>query len=173
MEILGFLVTGLIVGSISGALGIGGGVLLIPILMWVFQFDHRTANGTTLAVLCLPVFWGAVVNYYREDLLNVQAAFFIACGFAVGAFFSSMAVPYVPHGVLRILFALLLLYMGILLFFSHPDVRSASLALVIVGLSWLAFLGLKILGRHYRPRDLGKTIEELHKPDSTEPDYYI
>jgi uncharacterized membrane protein YfcA len=172
IEILAFLLTGLIIGVISGTLGIGGGVLLIPILMWVFKFPHQTATGTTLAVLVPPIGLAAALNYYRHNMLDVRAAIWIAISFAIGAYFGSLAVPHIPREILRLLFGLMLIYIGVLILYDQ-DVISAAGGLIVVGVSWVAFLGLKRLGRRYRPRQLGESIQQFQKPHTSEPDYHI
>jgi uncharacterized membrane protein YfcA len=172
IEILGLILTGLIIGVISGTLGIGGGVLLIPVLIWFFKFPPQTATGTTLAVLVPPIGLAAALNYYRHDMMDVHAAIWIAISFAIGAFFGSLAVPYIPKEILRVLFGLLLIYMGIL-FLLDQHIKSAAWGLIVVGISWVAFLGLKALGRRYQPQRLGASIQRFQKPHTSEPDYHI
>src|SRR5438105_129421 len=86
MTILFYIVTGLGIGVISGLLGIGGGVLLVPVLVWFFKFQHTEAVGTTLAVLVPPIGLMAAIEYYRRGQLNLQAAGIIAAAFVLGCY---------------------------------------------------------------------------------------
>src|SRR5262245_66341423 len=67
MTILFYIVAGLGIGGISGLLGIGGGVLLVPVLVWFFNFEHTKAVGTTLAVMVPPIGLMAALEYYQRN----------------------------------------------------------------------------------------------------------
>src|SRR5262245_5360448 len=87
-HILIYLVLGVTIGGMSGALGIGGGVILVPALIWLLDFDQKAAAGTTLAVLAVPVLVPSVWKYYEQGLIeskHLQAAAWIAVAFAVGS----------------------------------------------------------------------------------------
>jgi hypothetical protein len=82
--VLAYLALGLTIGLISGALGIGGGVLIVPALVWLFRFDYLRATGTSLAVLVLPVVALGAWRYYSAGRVDVTAAVCIAVAFFVG-----------------------------------------------------------------------------------------
>ena len=126
MRILGFLLVGLTVGGISGLCGIGGGVLLVPILVWLFGFDQPKAAGTTLATLVLPVALPAAWRYYSYRLMDLEAAVCIAVAFAVGGYVSAGFAHHVPERVLRQAFGLLMLYIGARFLLSASSTRIAS-----------------------------------------------
>ncbi|TMQ33044.1 MAG: sulfite exporter TauE/SafE family protein [Planctomycetota bacterium] len=96
MQVLLLLIIGLSIGAISGALGIGGGVLLIPALIWLCRYDFPKAAGTTLAVLVPPIGLPAAWLYYKRDLIDVQAAVWIALAFALGAILGASIAHYLP-----------------------------------------------------------------------------
>jgi uncharacterized membrane protein YfcA len=177
MTLLIYVLVGLGVGLISGALGIGGGVLLIPLLMGVFHFSHREAIGTTLGVLVLPVLIVAAWRYDHYGFLNRQAAVCIALGFAIGApfgaeFVSNVTEHWLP--LLRILFGLTLIYIGVrYVLDTDNQATSALLGLISVAVSLLAFWYLRMLGRRYQPRTLAHEIEQFQQRKPDEPDYYI
>lgn len=83
---LGLVLTGLFAGTMSGLVGIGGGVVIVPILVFLFGFNQHMAQGTTLAVLIPPVGLLAAFAYYRAGHVNVPAAALVATGFVVGGF---------------------------------------------------------------------------------------
>jgi uncharacterized protein len=176
MNILWYIAAGLGVGVASGMLGIGGGVLLVPLLIWVFHFDHHKALGTTLAIMVPPVGLLAAWEYYRRDAVDLPAAVFIAASFVVGAYLGAKLVfsPYIPVSLLRLLFGMMLIYIGgRFLLASNKDVASAFIGLVAVGLAWLAYIGLWALGRHHLRPNLGDKIRELEQPEKPSGDYYI
>src|SRR5437660_1737198 len=120
-------VIGLAVGVISGLLGIGGGVLVIPALVSLFHFSQTRAIGTSLGMLLPPIGIFAFMEYYRGGNVNVGASLILAGGFAIGAYFGGKWVNTgkVPEDVLRTLFAVLLLYIaGSFLFRQQPKVRA-------------------------------------------------
>lgn len=175
MEIILYLLVGLFVGGISGTLGIGGGVLLIPILVWIFGFDHQKATGTTLAVLVPPIGLLAAWEYYQKGLMDLPAALFIATTFVIGAYGGALLMPLIPVVQLRLFFGLLLIFVAVrFLLASDSEVASAFVGLLAVGLAWVVYVGLRWLGRRYPSRpDLQATIQASKEKSRSEADYYI
>ena len=116
-NILSILI-GLIAGISSGFFGIGGAVILIPVLVYVFKFSQHLAQGTTLATLLLPIGILAVMKYYKSGNVNIQVALFIALGFVIGGFIGASFVQVVPGPVLKKTFAVMLLGISIYMFFG-------------------------------------------------------
>jgi uncharacterized protein len=140
----GLLAFGLAIGFLSGMTGIGGGVLLVPGLVLLFGLSQTEAQGTSLAVLMLPVVAFAVMVYYQNGFIRVFNVTFIAGGFAAGAFVGAKLVPHVPIHWLRCGLGLLLLYVAMLFVFDagkHP-VRAAlpAGAALLLGKLWSLFL---------------------------------
>ncbi len=109
---------GLISGVLSGLFGIGGGVLIVPALIYVAGFNQHQATGTSLAVLLPPVGLAAVLEYYRNGNVDFRAAVIIAlCVFAgggVGAYIANkIAGPY-----LRLAFGIFVVVLGGYLIFG-------------------------------------------------------
>ncbi|MBA4062592.1 MAG: permease [Isosphaera sp.] len=126
MTTVGLLVLGLAVGLLSGMLGIGGGIVLIPALVLLFGFTQAEAQGTSLAVLSLPVAVFAALVYYDNGFVRPKVVAFIVVGFAFGAYLGARLVPHVPPGALRVGFGALLLYAGLLQVFDIRPTRMAS-----------------------------------------------
>lgn len=179
MRILLYLGIGLSVGSVSGLLGIGGGVLLVPMLLWLFGPEQQTrAAGTTLAVLILPVLLPAVYRYYAQDLLrldDLKAALWIAPAFAVGGFLGASLVPHLPVAFLRVGFGLILMYIAMRsILSSDSEAENAAFALITVAFAWIGYQGLRRLGRrHPPPPDLGATIRSGREHRRSWSDYSI
>ncbi|MCI0458801.1 MAG: TSUP family transporter [Gemmataceae bacterium] len=177
MSILLYLVIGLGIGLVSGALGIGGGVLLLPALMWLGRLDQRSAAGTTLAVLVVPVVLPAVWHYYEAGYLDLKVAGWVAAGFAVGGYLGAFLTVnhYLPDAALRLLFGLLMLYIAVrLIVHADSEVVNAGAGLAAVVFAWLGFLALRALGRRHLSRpSLRDKIREAEQQDRGGPDYYI
>ncbi|GIW82728.1 MAG: hypothetical protein KatS3mg105_4535 [Gemmatales bacterium] len=118
---------GIAVGIASGLLGIGGGIVLVPGLVYLFQFTQKEAQGTSLAVLSLPVLLFAAVVYYKRGFVHLPSAGWVALGFVVGAYIGASLVVHVPVHVLRTLFGLVLLYLGFMMIMTtrRPTPRQA------------------------------------------------
>lgn len=111
--LLGFLLTGLLAGTFSGFLGIGGGIILIPALVYVFGFSQKMAQGTTLAAMVPPIGILAAMVYWKNGNVDLKAAAFIALGFLIGGLIGGVTVQYIPEVLLRKGFALVLIFFAI------------------------------------------------------------
>jgi uncharacterized membrane protein YfcA len=104
----GFLATGLLAGVASGLFGIGGGLVIIPMLVFVFGMDQHAANGTSLVALLLPVGAFAVWNYWQAGKIgqdHLQAGLWVALGIAIGAHIGSQIAVGLDPVMLRRIFA--------------------------------------------------------------------
>ena len=141
IKVLVYLGIGLGVGSLSGTLGIGGGVLLVPALIWLCQFEPARAAGTSLAVLMIPVCMPAAWKAFGQGRVDLEAALWIAGAFVIGAYGGSSVVPYLSAGTLRLLFGLPMIGIGIrFLLASLPGIDNLAVAItatLLVGLGWL------------------------------------
>jgi len=101
-----FLLTGVIAGIASGMFGIGGGLVIIPILVFAFGMDQHAASGTSLVALLLPVGAFAVWNYWQAGKIHAEhlrAGVWLALGLAVGAYGGSkLAIGLDPLTLRRI-----------------------------------------------------------------------
>lgn len=116
MQIL-YLCIGLIAGLFSGFLGIGGGIILIPSLIYFFSMTQHQAQGTTLAIMLPPVFLFAVLKYYSSGNVNVPIAIFASIGLTLGAYIGASLVINVPDLVLKRIFGCLLVLVGMKMVF--------------------------------------------------------
>ncbi len=113
MNIIVYITLGLLAGIISGSLGIGGGVIMVPLLVMVFGLTQHQAQGTALAVMLPPVFILAVMQYYWAGNVKVQMAIFIALGFIFGGFIGAHVVQNIPSAYLKRMFGIFLILVGI------------------------------------------------------------
>jgi uncharacterized membrane protein YfcA len=99
--------------------GIGGGILFVPALVWLFKMDQHTAQGTSLGALLLPVGLLAFLEYYRSGHADIRVAALLAVGFLVGGYFGGAYAQMVSEGSLRRIFAAALVAAGAWMFFQH------------------------------------------------------
>lgn len=92
---------GLIVGVLVGLLGIGGGVVLVPALVYLLQMDQHLAQGTSLFVLLPPIGLGALRQYWRQGQVDLRAGILCAFGMLVGAYGGSLVAMPIPSRHLR------------------------------------------------------------------------
>jgi uncharacterized membrane protein YfcA len=112
---------GLGAGMSSGLFGIGGGVLIVPALVYLLDFPLHRAVGTSLAVLLPPIGAAAVYAYYRAGHIDWPAAIVLAATVFFGAWMGAMLATHLDEYWLRNLFGAFLIALGCYtLFFSHP-----------------------------------------------------
>lgn len=115
MAILLQLLTGLLVGVFSGLLGIGGGIILVPLLMLAYGLKAQVAVGTSLVALLLPVGALGVYQFWKNGIIstsNFKMGFLIAIGIFFGALFGSKLAIILPEKTLRYIFAFTLFIVG-------------------------------------------------------------
>lgn len=119
MATAGLLVIGLIAGTLSGLLGVGGATIMIPALLIFYKTSQHMAQGTSIAALLLPVGALALVKYHQTGNVNWKFALLIALGFLVGGLIGATFAQPTPDVWLKKAFGLYLLIIAIqMLFFS-------------------------------------------------------
>ena len=113
------LLVGLVVGMVSGVVGIGGGILFVPALVWLVGMDQHRAQGTSLGALLLPVGLFAFLEYYRKGNADLHVALLLGAGFLVGGYFGAVGAQHIPELWLRRIFALTLFAVGGHMWFSR------------------------------------------------------
>ena len=107
--ILSLILIGILAGVLSGLVGVGGGIIMVPLLVMFFGFNQHQAQGTSLAVLAVPVTAVAVFNYYKEGQINIKYAAIIAAFFVIGSIFGSKLALTLDQKMLKKIFAVVLL----------------------------------------------------------------
>jgi len=113
MKSMMLVLLGLTAGVLSGLIGIGGGIILIPALILFFGFSQHLAQGTTLAAMIPPIGLLATYVYYKHGDVDVISAALIACGFFVGGFVGAKMAVHVNTIVLGRIFGVTLILIGI------------------------------------------------------------
>ncbi|MGA3262582.1 MAG: sulfite exporter TauE/SafE family protein [Terracidiphilus sp.] len=113
------LLVGLVVGMVSGVVGIGGGVLFVPALIWLLGMSQHKAQGTSLGALLAPVGLFAFMEYYRKGNADLRVALLLAAGFLVGGYFGAAGAQHIPEVWLRRIFAVTLVAIGGRMWFTR------------------------------------------------------
>ena len=116
MDTLLSLGVGVAIGIISGMIGLGGGVFLIPILVYAYGMDQHRAQGTSVATLLLPIGALAFWKYYNAGNVDLKVAALMAAGFFVGGYFGGGWAQAVPTPLLRRIFAVSLAGIAVKMF---------------------------------------------------------
>ena len=114
--VLILLFIGLIAGILSGLIGIGGGIIMVPMLL-LLGFSQQQAQGTSLAALLPPVTLFAVINYHKAGFIDWRYAIIISLVFVIGGYFGSKIAINIDQKTLKKIFGILLLCIGTKMFF--------------------------------------------------------
>lgn len=117
-EIIILLVVGLLAGIISGTLGVGGGILIVPALVFFMGFSQHEAQGTSLAFMLPPIGILAAINYSKQGYINWKYAIILSLVFVAGAYIGSIISINLPAKVLKKVFGIFMLVAAIKMIFS-------------------------------------------------------
>ncbi|MEW6233503.1 MAG: TSUP family transporter [Chloroflexota bacterium] len=118
-SILPFLLLGLLAGTLSGLIGIGGGVIIVPALVFLFGLSQHQAQGTTLALLIPPIGILAAWTYYRQGYVDLRIAAFVCLGFFFGGLLGARIATSLSNIVLERIFGVALLLIALKMIFAR------------------------------------------------------
>jgi len=118
MDIFLLVLVGLAAGILSGLLGIGGGILIVPCLVFIFGLSQHAAQGTTLALMVPPIGLLAAWTYYKQGDVDIRMAVLICLGFFVGGLFGAKLAGLINGALLKKLFGGLLLFTALKMILS-------------------------------------------------------
>jgi uncharacterized membrane protein YfcA len=111
-EVIVLIMIGLTAGIVSGLLGVGGAIIIVPALVFFFGLTQHQAQGTSLSVLIFPVGFLAFWNYYKQGYVNFKIALIIILAFFIGGYLGSSLAIRVPERPLKIVFGALIILLG-------------------------------------------------------------
>lgn len=111
--IIVLILIGLFAGVFSGMIGLGGGLIIIPALIYLLHMDQFSAQGTSIALMLPPIGLLAAINYYKVGALNVRYALIIALTFFIGGYFGSKFALSLPADTVKKVFAFTLIVVAI------------------------------------------------------------
>lgn len=108
------VILGVVAGIISGSLGIGGGVILVPSLVLLFSFDQKIAQGMSLGIMVPMVLLGAFRYWQRPEIpIDIPVVLIVICGALIGTLIGTHIAHLLPAQILRKLFAVLLIIVAV------------------------------------------------------------
>jgi uncharacterized membrane protein YfcA len=117
-NIIAYLLLGLAAGTLSGLVGIGGGILIVPALVFLFGFSQQQAQGTTLALLVPPIGILAAWTYYKHGFVDIRVAAIIAVGFIAGGLLGARFATGISNDILGKIFGVFLVLVGMKMIFG-------------------------------------------------------
>jgi uncharacterized membrane protein YfcA len=103
---------GLTAGAMAGLLGIGGGIVMVPLMIWLFDYTQGQAQGMSLTVMIPPIGIFAAWQYWKHQEVNIPLALLIALGFIIGSYVSAGYAQKIDQQTLRRIFGLLVAYVA-------------------------------------------------------------
>ncbi|MFO8023179.1 MAG: sulfite exporter TauE/SafE family protein [Perlabentimonas sp.] len=117
-DILLLAIIGLLAGFTGGALGLGGGIIIVPALVFIMGFTQHQAQGTSLAVIVFPVALLGAYNYYKVGHVNVKYVLILALAFLVGSYLGSLMSINLPEKILKKVFGIAILLLSLKMIFD-------------------------------------------------------
>ena len=125
--ILIIILIGIAAGMLGGLVGVGGGIIIVPALVYFIGFSQKTAQGTSLGLIMLPVGILGVLQYYKQGHVDFRVVGMLAIGFLVGSYFGSKISLSLPQETVKKIFALLMILIAIkMLFFDNNKKTNAT-----------------------------------------------
>lgn len=119
--VLIIIVIGIAAGILSGLVGVGGGIIIVPALVYFVGFSQKTAQGTSLGLILLPVGILGVLQYYKQGHIDVKVVWILAAGFLIGGFLGSKIALNLSQETVKKIFAVLMIIIAIkMLFIDKP-----------------------------------------------------
>ncbi len=125
--ILILVITGIAAGILGGLVGVGGGIIIVPSLIYFLSFSQKSAQGTSLGLLLLPVGILGVLQYYKEGHVDFKIVAIIAIGFLAGSYFGSKIALSLPQETVKKIFAILLLVIGFKMLFIDKKIKEPEI----------------------------------------------
>ena len=107
------LAVGLLAGFLSGMVGIGGGIIIVPVLVYFLGFSQHQAQGTTLFMFLLPIGILGVMNYHKQGYVDYKTALIICTTFVFGSYFGSKLAISIDQKVIKQIFGAIIILLGI------------------------------------------------------------
>jgi uncharacterized membrane protein YfcA len=115
------ILIGIAAGTLSGLVGVGGGIIIVPALVYFIGFSQKAAQGTSLGVLLLPVGILGVMQYYKQGHIDIKVVGYLSIGFILGGYLGSKVALTLSQETAKKIFAIIMIVIAIkMLFLDKP-----------------------------------------------------
>ncbi|MEP6597671.1 MAG: sulfite exporter TauE/SafE family protein [Ginsengibacter sp.] len=125
------LVIGLAAGILGGLVGTGGGIIIVPALIYFLSFSQKQAQGTSLGILLLPIGILGVWQYYKAGYVDMRIVWLVAVGFLAGSYFGSKIALSLPQETVKKIFAILMIVVALKMLFLDRKVKDEDVDKII------------------------------------------
>lgn len=122
------LLIGIGAGLLSGLVGVGGGIIIVPALVFFLGFSQKMAQGTSLGILLLPVGILGVMQFYKQGYVNINVVWIISLAFLFGSYFGSKIALSLPQETAKKIFAILMILIAVKLLFFDSNKKTAGVS---------------------------------------------
>ena len=126
--ILIIILVGITAGMLSGLVGVGGGIVIVPALVYFIGFSQKTAQGTSLGLILLPVGILGVLQYYKQGHVDFRIVGILAIGFLAGSFFGSKIALSLPQETVKKIFAVFMIIIAVKMLFFDKSKKSTPVS---------------------------------------------
>lgn len=124
--ILLVIAIGIAAGTLSGLVGVGGGIIIVPSLVYVLGFSQKTAQGTSLGLILLPVGILGVLQYYKQGHIDLKVVWLLAVGFIIGGWLGGKVAVNLSQETVKKIFAVLMIVIAIKMLFIDKPARAIT-----------------------------------------------
>jgi uncharacterized membrane protein YfcA len=124
--ILILVITGIVAGILGGLVGVGGGIIIVPSLVYFLSFTQKSAQGTSLGLLLLPVGILGFLQYYKQGHVDFRVVALIAVGFLAGSYWGSKVALSLPQETVKKIFAVVLLLIAFKMLFVDKKLKETA-----------------------------------------------
>ncbi|MEP6926937.1 MAG: sulfite exporter TauE/SafE family protein [Ginsengibacter sp.] len=117
------LIVGLAAGILGGLVGIGGGIIIVPALIYFLGFSQKEAQGTSLGILLLPVGILGVLQFYKAGYVDMRTVWLVSFGFLVGSYFGSKIALSLSQETVKKIFAILMILIALKMLFVDKEMK--------------------------------------------------
>jgi uncharacterized protein len=115
------ILVGVAAGILGGLVGVGGGIIIVPALVYLLGVSQKTAQGTSLALIMLPVGILGVLQYYKQGHVDFKVVGLLAIGFFLGSFMGSKIALSLPQATIKKIFAVLMILIAVKMLFLDKE----------------------------------------------------
>lgn len=124
--ILILIAVGIAAGVLSGLVGVGGGIIIVPALVFFLAFSQKMAQGTSLGILLLPIGILGVYQYYKQGYIDMRVVGIISLAFLFGSYFGSKIALSLPQETVKKIFAVMMMIIAIKMLFFDKSKKTAE-----------------------------------------------